>query len=66
MFIRPCLDKASKVEGARLLVRDPVTLKHLAAGGEHKPGSDYWLRRLKFGDVEHASAPQPAAKDAAA
>ncbi len=52
MLIRPALDLESEIEGARLLVRDPFTMKLLANDGEEKPASEYWLRRLRDGDVE--------------
>ncbi|ATG74328.1 hypothetical protein AN401_11730 [Zobellella denitrificans] len=32
-------------------VRDPLTLAPLAAEGERKPRSSYWLKRLRDGDV---------------
>lgn len=32
-------------------VRDPRTMKQLAAEGEQKPRSSYWLRRVACGDV---------------
>ena len=34
-----------------LKVRDPLTGQHLAADGEAKPASQYWLRRRNAGDV---------------
>ncbi|OPY15612.1 MAG: hypothetical protein A4E66_00016 [Syntrophus sp. PtaB.Bin001] len=43
MFLKPAKDG--------LLVRDPDTGKALAAEGEYKPRSTYWIRRLKTGDV---------------
>ncbi len=52
MLIRPALDKQSDVEGARLKVRDPNTMKLLAETGEEKPNSEYWRRRVRDGDVE--------------
>lgn len=36
---------------AGLKVRDPLTGAHLAAEGETKPASQYWLRRRNAGDV---------------
>lgn len=52
MMIRPALDVESGTEGVRLRVRDPFTMKFLADEGEEKPASEYWLRRLRDGDVE--------------
>lgn len=40
---------------AGLLVRDPVTGLHLAADGEEKVLTPYWLRRMADGDVVEAS-----------
>ncbi|MEN6375327.1 MAG: DUF2635 domain-containing protein [Smithella sp.] len=34
-----------------LLVRDPITGVPLAADGERKPRSTYWIRRLNNKDV---------------
>jgi hypothetical protein len=39
-----------------LIVRDPITLKQLAAEGEQKPTSSYWLRRIRDNDVVEVSA----------
>ncbi|KAB7624322.1 DUF2635 domain-containing protein [Alkalilimnicola sp. S0819] len=39
-------------------VRDPITAQPLAAKGEHKPASSYWLRRLRDGDVIDLTAPK--------
>lgn len=33
-------------------VYDPTTGKPLADSGETKPRSNYWLRRLHFGEIE--------------
>lgn len=33
-------------------VKDPETLRPLAAEGEVKPLTTYWLRLIMFGDVE--------------
>lgn len=43
-----------------LLVRDPLTMEPLPAGGAPKPLTTYWLRRLKDGDVSLAPASRPA------
>lgn len=43
-------------------VRDPQTAQPLAAEGENKPRSSYWLRRLKDGDVVEVKAPKKEAK----
>ncbi len=32
-------------------VRDPDTLEYLAAEGEEKPRTAYWMRRIAEGDV---------------
>lgn len=42
------------------IVRDPLTAQPLAAEGEFKPRSTFWLRRLREGGV--IEAPAPAAK----
>lgn len=34
-----------------LIVRDPVTFRPLAVEGENKPRDQYWMRRLRDGDV---------------
>ncbi|PHM49349.1 DUF2635 domain-containing protein [Xenorhabdus miraniensis] len=34
-----------------LIVRDPETYAPLSEGGEAKPRTAYWLRRLRDGDV---------------
>lgn len=60
MFIRPALDPASGTAGARLRVRDPHTMRHLADTGEEKPSSDYWLTRLRDRDVEAGATPAAA------
>lgn len=39
-----------------LLVRDPKTREILAEGGETKPLTKYWRRRLRDGDVEAVEA----------
>lgn len=50
------------VEGKPVLalVRDPVTFIPLKADGENKPRSQYWLRRLRDGDVIEVK-PEPVA-----
>ena len=49
MFVKPA-------EGRT--VRRPDTLVHLVAAGEHVPdGDEYWVRRLRDGDVVEAGAP---------
>jgi hypothetical protein len=47
-----------------LLVRDPQTMQPLAAEGEHKPRTSYWLRRLASGAVVEANPPKEAKKEA--
>lgn len=39
------------------VVCDPISLQPLAADGEAKPASSYWLRRLMCGDVEASEDP---------
>jgi hypothetical protein len=34
------------------IVRDPQSHRPLAEAGEEKPRTQYWLRRLRDGDVE--------------
>lgn len=50
--------KIKPASGARVL--DPVTKLPLAADGEQKPRSNYWMRRISSGEVvivvESASA----------
>jgi|GEM_PF-2353791 len=51
-----------------VLVRDPDSLKPLAADGEDKPQTSYWMRRIAEGDVidiEAQAAQQAADKKAA-
>jgi hypothetical protein len=36
---------------AGLLVRDPVNREPLPASGREVPETDYWMRRLRDGDV---------------
>jgi hypothetical protein len=49
-----------------LLVRDPVTKRHLKAEGEEKDLNNYWARRIMCGDVlvvpEKLAAEDPKAK----
>jgi hypothetical protein len=49
-----------------VIVRDPVTRKPLAAGGEWKPKNQFWVRRITQGDVIDATAAQTAAQAAPA
>ncbi|ENU7298185.1 DUF2635 domain-containing protein, partial [Salmonella enterica] len=42
LYIKPAPGRA---------VRDPVTQQLLAADGEQKPRTPFWLRRLADGDV---------------
>jgi hypothetical protein len=44
-----------------LIVRDPITLRPLAAGGESKPLSTYWRRRVRSGDVVERVDPSTSA-----
>lgn len=52
--------KIKPVQGA--VVRDPETKELLAASGESKPRSSYWLRRLRDGDVEEVKTTKGAKK----
>jgi hypothetical protein len=47
---------------AGLLVRDPVTGEPLPASGREVPENDYWMRRLRAGDVVRTAPPAPARK----
>lgn len=47
LFLRPARDAT----GAPMLVRDPFGWKPLAKDGEWKPATQYWLNRLRDGDV---------------
>lgn len=42
---------------AGLIVRDPVTCEPLPAEGAEKPRDQYWLRRLRDGDVIEVDKP---------
>lgn len=42
LFIRPA---------SGLKVRDPITKQHLREEGESKPRTNYWLRRVRAGEV---------------
>lgn len=60
MFIRPSLIPSGMEgagDGARFKIRDPMTRHHLADTGEHKPESEYWLRRLNDRGVEIVEPP---------
>lgn len=48
---------------AGLVVRDPETRESLAAEGEWKPRSQYWLRRQDGGDVVEAKPPKAVKKE---
>lgn len=50
VFIKPALDGA--------VVPDPLTHAHLAATGEWKPHSTYWICRIRDGDVVVCEPPQ--------
>ena len=47
------------------MVRDPITGRALLKGGEEKPLSPYWRRRIKDGDVSRAKAQAAATRRAA-
>jgi hypothetical protein len=53
MFVKP---------KAGVVVRDPVTREPLPASGREVPENDYWMRRLRDGDIETA-APARASKE---
>lgn len=49
------------------VVRDPHSMRALNAEGEEKPRNQYWLRRLRDGDVvlcDEAAATDTPAKEA--
>lgn len=52
--------------GAPVLVRDPITKLPLAADGEMKPLSTYWLRRIRDRDVIVIDQAKPAREAAPA
>ncbi|MGJ4971022.1 DUF2635 domain-containing protein [Bradyrhizobium sp. HKCCYLRH1073] len=56
IFLEPALLAA----GGVVLVRDPQTGVPLAASGEWKARSPYWVRRLRDGDVVEAQPPASA------
>jgi Protein of unknown function (DUF2635) len=62
LFLKPALDAAGKA----LLVRDPMTLKPLAAAGEWKAQAQYWIRRLRDKEVVETTPPVAAAPTPAA
>jgi len=55
MFLVPA---GREVNGAPLLVRDPLTMAPLPPEGAAKPKNGFWLRRLKDGDVVLARPPR--------
>ena len=40
-----------------LIVRDPIHMRPLRAGGEERPANAYWLRLLRDGDVVEVEPP---------
>lgn len=48
VFLRPACDSET---GKPLVVRDPFSRQILAAEGEWKPRTQFWLRRLRDHDV---------------
>lgn len=51
------MNQTIKVKPAKgLLVRDPITGRHLDKKGETKPKNAYWMRRLAAGDVIEVGA----------
>lgn len=46
-----------------LLVRDPVSKRHLHADGEEKEINSYWMRRLICGDVVEVEQPESKSPD---
>jgi hypothetical protein len=63
VFVKPCL-----IDGQPALVRDPSNGKPLAANGEWKSKTQFWIRRIMQGDVVDLTKEQTAAqaKEAAA
>lgn len=55
------MEKVLLVPKPGLLVRDPITGRALPEGGEEKPLSPYWRRRIKDGDVSQGRAKAQAA-----
>ena len=47
------------------IVRDPQSHRPLSAEGEEKPRTQYWLRRLRDGDVVEVGADTPPARKSA-
>jgi len=52
MFVKPAPGRK---------VRDPLTGAPMPAEGAEVPRAQYWMRRLKAGDVAQATPPAPAA-----
>jgi Protein of unknown function (DUF2635) len=61
VFVRPRV-----VDGKPVLVRDPGTKKPLDVAGEWKTKSQFWVRRIRDGDVVDATAAQAASQKAPA
>ncbi|MDH4229963.1 MAG: DUF2635 domain-containing protein [Nitrospirota bacterium] len=49
-----------KPTSPEFLVRDPITMAHLAADGEEKPLDQHWQRRINDGDVVVCKPPKAA------
>jgi hypothetical protein len=62
VFVKPRL-----IDGQPALVRDPTNGKPLAANGEWKSKTQFWIRRIMQGDVIDLTAQQTSlqAKEAA-
>lgn len=57
VFLKPALDDAGKSK----VVPDPQNdFRPLAGDGEWKPLTNYWVRRLRDGDVIETAAPAAA------
>jgi hypothetical protein len=65
LFVRPAplLEDGKPVaDGRTVLLRDPQSLKPLAAAGEWKTKNQFWLQRIREGDVIDDTAKQSAAQ----
>jgi hypothetical protein len=57
VFVKPCL-----IDGKPALVRDPANGKPLAADGEWKSKTQFWIRRIVQNDVIDMTEAQTAAQ----
>jgi hypothetical protein len=58
VFVKP----ARAADGKVMVVPDPHSFRPLAADGEWKPRTNYWVRRLRDHDVTEATPPPEASK----